>query len=162
MRLAVELHGANELVRALDDWQGQVKNLRPAFRDLTIDVLAPAIARRFEAHGPGWAPLSPNYAAWKALHFPGKGLLERTGAMRATFTDRSRFGSSATTVTESSLTIDPKSTPYWKYHQQGTPRMPARPILAFDADTQTQIGSYLERWLTARAREYGLERGRFS
>src|SRR5262249_32662130 len=95
------------------------------------------------ALGHTWTPLSPKYAAWKAIHFPGRPILQRTGALRRAASRPLRR------ATADGLTI----TIPWsrelgqpvkvEWHQEGTigkvgpaghtGTMPARPIL-FDPD----------------------------
>jgi hypothetical protein len=70
--------------------------------------------------GRPWAPLSPRYAAWKAARFPGKKILTRTGQLRRAATSPTRRA----TPTVLTLTIESEVA---VYHQEGTPRMPARP-----------------------------------
>ena len=44
-------------------------------------IVAEAAADVFASQGRGgWAQLSPAYARWKEKHYPGKGILELTGA----------------------------------------------------------------------------------
>jgi hypothetical protein len=75
--------------------------------------------------GHGWAALSPRYAAIKATMFPGKPILQATGALRqAASNPRGEYTSRAMT-----LTID---NPVASYHQEGTDKMPARPIVFGD------------------------------
>jgi hypothetical protein len=42
--------------------------------------------------GEAWAPLSTKYAQWKAKHFPGKRVLERTGELRRAASDKGAPG----------------------------------------------------------------------
>jgi phage gpG-like protein len=71
-----------------------------------------------------FVPLSPRYARWKALHYPGRPILIRTGAMQRGYT----FKSTATR-----LTVDNRQ-PYWIYHQTGTRKMPARKVFQLDEE----------------------------
>jgi hypothetical protein len=72
--------------------------------------------------GDPWAPLSPGYLAWKLRLFPGKGILHASGDLRRAASLPTRRA----TPTELILRIeDPKL----QYHQTGTTRMPARPLI---------------------------------
>ncbi len=72
--------------------------------------------------GEPWAPLSPGYALAKAGRFPGRGILYATGQLRRAASSPQRQ------ATADSLTlriVDFKA----GWHQDGTTRMPARPII---------------------------------
>jgi len=75
----------------------------------------------------GWAALNPQYAEWKSRHFPGKPILQRTGAMMESFTGKSgpfsRFDLSPKRLEMGA--DDPKA----GYHQKSTSKMPARPVV---------------------------------
>lgn len=72
--------------------------------------------------GAAWSPLSPDYAARKAIDFPGKPILQRTGALKQAASRPSRF------VTPTTLTLSIESD-YLPHLQEGTSRMPARPLV---------------------------------
>ncbi len=85
------------------------------FGQFIIDTHIP-----YQYHAKGapspWPELSPQYALWKANHYPGRPLLVLTGAMKRGFFYRAtKFG----------LNIK-NNRDYAKYHQTGTWKMPAR------------------------------------
>lgn len=93
--------------------------------------------------GHGWAPLSLDYAARKEVLYPGKGILQATGALRQAASRPAR----AVTPVSLTLTIDD---PKLEHHQDGTDRMPARPLvfgeplpLAAAAELQAAAGDYV-------------------
>lgn len=65
-----------------------------------------------------FAPLSPRYRRWKELHYPGRPILVRTGAMQRGYTFRN---------TATRLHVDNRMA-YWIFHQTGTRKMPARKV----------------------------------
>jgi hypothetical protein len=82
--------------------------------------------------GTPWAPLSPAYAAWKAIHYPGRGILYREGDLRMAVSVPDR----EMTPTTLELTI-----PWARlkgeqvdvaWHQLGTQHMPPRPVIFGD------------------------------
>lgn len=75
-----------------------------------------------------WAPLSPEYAAWKAKHYPGKPILVRSGAMKAGFSWEAKKRSMRV-INRVRAGQGRGSTPRWVYHQDGTATMPARRML---------------------------------
>lgn len=89
--------------------------IRQAAAGAIRDTLETLIDERFEARaapdGNAWAPRVPPTGTWP--------LLERTGRMRK----RYHVGATATGVRVEN------SQDYAKYHQTGTPRMVARPVL---------------------------------
>jgi phage gpG-like protein len=106
------------------------------------------------ASGASWAPLSPRYAAWKASMFPGKGILVRSGALKASLS-----GPTAPLAVfrpgTSSLEIG-TAVPHAIYHQMGTSRMPQRPPMRADAVFMRQVGKELQKhvhsaWAARRA-----------
>lgn len=72
--------------------------------------------------GEHWQELSPDYAAWKSVHYPGKSILIRTGGLRHAASDMRR----AVTPRTLTMWIDD---PVASFHQDGTDRMPARPLI---------------------------------
>lgn len=72
---------------------------------------------KFDPDGQEWAPWSTSYAD----SLQGVSLLERTGRMRKSF--RSKSSSKSVSIRNIA--------PYAKFHQGGTKKMPARPILGW-------------------------------
>ena len=104
--------------------------------------------------GDAWAPLSPVYALQKAARYPGKGILVATGQMRRAVDTPER----AVTPHTLTLTIDD---PKLQYHQEGTPRMPARPVVFGDpipALAQVELEEAAERYATQMWERLGLSR----
>jgi hypothetical protein len=100
-----------------------------AFWPMLVPVATGWWRQQFESEGgfagQPWASLSPSYAAWKSAHYPGKPILQATGAMRQAASRPERF----TSPISLTLTItDPKIA----YHEEGTGRMPARPLVFGD------------------------------
>ncbi len=155
LSLSLQVHGHPELTHALDQFQGEVKAPRQMFVNLVSDVIAPDIAKRFASQGPGWQPLSPAYAAWKALHHPGKPMLQLRGKLIAAMTDRSRFGGAQSGFAENTLNLTPTGVPYFARQQFGGGGIPARPMIDLQS-IQGPIGDYMQHWLEKRAREFGL------
>jgi hypothetical protein len=99
------------------------------FWPLVIPLFIGWMRNQFESEGAfagaPWAPLSHRYGIWKTVHYPGKPILQLKGELRQAASRPERR------VTPRTLTLtihDPKIA----YHQTGTPRMPARPLV-FDA-----------------------------
>src|SRR5262249_369123 len=92
LTLTWNIEGEEQLVRRLRGIGNNLQNWRPAFEE-SVDQLKDTFSNDvFEtqgrALGESWAPLQPTYAARKAQKYPGKGILEATGAMRRSFHTR--------------------------------------------------------------------------
>lgn len=102
-------------------------DMTPVLERIADDAQNRVFTEQFDTEGGrahGWAPLSPEYAAWKARFFPGP-ILQRTGRMRDDFTGR---GSDTVRRLEGGDTLHVgASTPYAGAHQKGTDRLVARP-----------------------------------
>jgi phage gpG-like protein len=82
-------------------------------------------AAKFDAEGPGWAPLAESTITSRiALGFGSGPILERTGDLRDSLDGTGAFNVSSSWQLgwESYSTV-----PYATFHQTGTPKMPARP-----------------------------------
>jgi phage gpG-like protein len=80
-------------------------------------------------YGQPWARLTPAYAKWKSMVFPGEPILRRTGAMLD--------GSYIYTVGKNQFKV--KSTRYGAFNQFGTSKMVARPWMGVPDDSLKQI-----------------------
>jgi hypothetical protein len=108
-------------------------DLRP-FWPKVVPIFVGWMRRQFETEGAWaghpWAPLSPAYAARKArMYGPGKGILVAEGDLRKAASFPIRH------ATPTSLTLEIDWARYkgedvrLSWHQHGTERMPARPLL---------------------------------
>ncbi len=143
--ISFDIDGDRELSRKLHGMLGAVSDWSPAFAKVAADW-SDTMDRKFAAEGnletgseqAGWAPLSPKYAAWKAKHYPGKGILQRTGALREA-------------AVNPETTISPKrlrmvvNNPYGIYHQSSRPRSSNLPRRAWASFTAKQKA----RWVKA-------------
>lgn len=112
------------------------------------DVIADALDKQFEAEGAHfysrkWAPLKPEYLAWKVKAGLDPRRLHATGAMRASLTSRPMsleqyFGARAVFGTR-----DRKAA----FHQNGTRFMPRRQIIRVTEDLADDVSSALARWI---------------
>jgi phage gpG-like protein len=84
--------------------------------------------------GTKWKSLSPVYAKWKGKHYPNRGILIARGDMQNSF---------RATSNRSSLTID-NTDKKFEYHQLGTRRMPARPMLVVNKDVEEVVERIIE------------------
>jgi hypothetical protein len=109
--------------------------------------------------GHPWPPLSPGYGAWKAATHPGRGLLVLERDLREAASRPDRL-TSPTTLT---LTI-----PWARmkgenvdldWHQRGTDRMPARPLIFGDPlppQARVELDIAMDEYLDDLIRRSGL------
>lgn len=106
-------------------------------------ALETSVTKQFDSRGSGpitgaWAPLTEKYAKWKARKYPGKPILELTGALRAALTTSTDSKALRSTV-GNSLSYGTKGIEYASAHQTGTPKMVQRPPFDFGPDFEKTI-----------------------
>lgn len=124
-------------------------------RDLEATV-ADAFRTEGSSGGSKWAPLSEAYREQKARAYPGRGILERTRALMRSF---ERGGAGNVLRIAPRALVWGSSVDYGRYHQSGTSRMPARPIIRLTTETKQDWTRSVHAFLLERAR--GLATGRF-
>ena len=151
MPWAIEWEGLDDAERLAARAAAALLALR-AFWPKVVPVFIGWMREQFETEGrfggSPWARLSPTYAAYKAVARPGRGILVFDGLLRGAASSPRR----SVTATTMTLTIsDPKAA----FHQEGTTRMPARPILFGDplpraaaADIERIAEEYVEEILS--------------
>lgn len=152
--IEIELRGFDELERSLRGFAATLIDLRP-FWPLVVPMFVRWMGDQFSSEGGWgghtWTPLSAEYAAEKAARYPGRSILIATGALRGAASRPQR------TATPSSLTLtitDPKV----GYHQDGTPTMPARPVIpnGLPASADAELEEAAERYCAEMAARFGL------
>ena len=104
-----------------------------------------------------WAPLSPDYKAWKARKYPGRKIGVLTGALQRSMTGGAGY-SQRVTRTNASFGLDPssKADPYARYFAGGTEKMPARPVIVATALRGRQMSRTVDVWVREEAHHAGL------
>lgn len=134
-----EFFGEAQLNRTLERFALGAADASPAWNALA-DRFVALERRQFRSEGRafsgGWSPLSPKYAAWKARHYPGKPILERTGELLRSLTERPL---DVEVILPDRMVIGSAVT-YGRYHQNGTPRMPQRrPVELSEAERREWV-----------------------
>lgn len=140
--------GLNRLRTGIADWTS-------FWRDRFAPFFYGQVLRDFVLEGgnsgASWAPLSPEYATWKASRFPNAGILVRSQALRSSLAGPDApdaiFRPSGTSLEVGT------SVPYARYHQTGTSRMPARPPLRMSMAFMTVVGGELQKWVETQWQE---------
>lgn len=144
------IEGEKQLSRNLLLLSNKVKDWTPAFAETAYTLKSIFSQDVFETEGgainESWAPLSKAYAYRKAQTHPGKGILERTGAMRNGFM----------TMWRPDMAQVWNDVEYFKYHQSNqarTSNLPRRVIMKLAETQRTQIvkifHSYFQQMVTA-------------
>jgi hypothetical protein len=90
VKLSLTTFGDEQFARDLLRFGERAGDLRPAFEAISDDFYE-IEKQQFASEGgfasAGWPALSENYARWKAKHFPGKPILQRSGALMESLTN---------------------------------------------------------------------------
>ena len=155
--LSGQLNGADELDDGLARLTAKLRDLRTTW-PLVATVFHQSMRKQFSsqgAHGSGaWAPLSKPYAAWKERKHPGLPIMELSGRLKESLTDPFGNADSTYEATEDTLLIGTK-TPYARYHQYGTGKMPARPLIALTDEDKAAIIKIVRDSFANEATELG-------
>ena len=121
------------LTEDLEGLKEGLSNLGPVYRGPVYNIFKTFIKAHFSSEGgysgEQWAPLSPTYAAWKAKHYPGRGILQREGRLYNSLSAQS--GDTIFRVTPTSAEFGTK-VPYAVYHQaedRGAAPFPRRAVI---------------------------------
>lgn len=146
--LSFDSDGAQPFSLMLERFQHNLNDATPAFEAMAEYQVKTVNKRQFDELGTAetgkWAPLSPLYGRWKARVRPGKPLMVFDGDLKR---DMTVPGKGVYYITPTSMTVG-TALPYAKYHQKGTPMMPARPLLGTPRKADTRhFAKILQRWI---------------
>ena len=91
-----------------------------------------------------WPPLDPQYAAWKALRYPGAPPLVQTGELFRSVANLTKGPVNFVSDHEASFGVYGKIA---KFHQYGTENMPARKIIFVPRDFDRDMGKAIPRYI---------------
>lgn len=144
--------GGTLFARRFDRFVSDLTDLSPAFDQMAeefYDWEEQAFDSAGASAGAGWRPLSPRYASWKAKNYPGRGVLERELNLRRSLTGPS--GPRAVHSIGSRRMEIGTEVPYAVFHQEGTGRMPARPVIRLTEANKMRWTRILHRHLVKSA-----------
>ena len=143
-------------VAGLQALLARLRDLTPAWRNL-LAYLRQVTAQTFDTQGGRigqfWQPLSPAYAKFKAIKWPGQPILRASDRMFRSLTTEGATDSIAQ-VSPQALSYGTQ-TPYAKYHQRGTPKLPRRQFLAVTEADRIEIKRIVRAQLDNQARLSG-------
>lgn len=141
------IEGTEEFSVVLDRFQINYQSAEPAFQAMA-DFQRTIWQKQFDGEGSytgaRWSPLSPPYKRWKAVHYPGRKILERSGLLRESLTQRP-FGIDEV---KDDLMVIGTGVPYGRWHQDGAEYMPARQMIQKPSEQdRLQFAKYLQNWI---------------
>lgn len=146
LRVEIRMEGMDTLTGRIDAMAGWFR--RPDWRPVQ-DYLLRAVADQFSSEGrrfdTPWAPLNPAYRARKARDGYSTQILVRTGRMKGKFMERRGVQRTA-----NGIRLRWNLPPYAIFHQEGTSRMPARPIVKVTPRDEQAIRDMMADQLQAR------------
>ena len=157
-----EIAGEVQLARAFRSLALDLRDYREPLGDLA-DLIYEENRKQFAAEGrPPWARLSAGYRRWKERHFPGRKIMNRTGALEASLTDR-RSSGAIFRLTSDELEIGTKLM-VGKYnlgliHQKPLrSRLPQRSLMDLTKSAQNESTRIFANWFERKGREAGVGR----
>lgn len=142
----MNVNGVALIDRELLALETRAHDLLPAFEAIA-ELFAEGERQQFDSEGAwgsgAWSPLSPAYAVRKHAQYPGTKILERTGDLKRSLTERP-FG--VELISPFAMVVGTNIS-YAHFHQDGTSRMPRRPPLAMPPQQRVAITKVLQRWV---------------
>lgn len=152
--LTFNVAGVQEFKAGIERFSEGISDLTPAWEDIR-DYFWEVEAGQFDAEGGGdsgpWAPLSPTYAAWKAVHY-GTPILELTGALRESLTGG---GGSEVEISPMRLRVG-SAVPYGIFHQWGTDRMAQRKVIDLTHENHMAMMKAVQRHMLIVSERAGI------
>lgn len=161
-RFTLDVAGERVLDRGIARFADGVTDYRPIWNVIADDFYAQMEAQfksEGEEGGERWQELSPAYADWKEVHFPGKPILERTGDLVASLTKQGD-PHHVRKEERKRLTLG-SSVPYGIYHQSPAPRkkLPRRPPVMLPERFKRQVMHHIQVYLVQIASASGFRHG---
>lgn len=159
IRFTGEIEGVEVLNRAFNRVEHFISDFRPIWPSVAGEIYA-INAEQFESEGAAgrsgrWAALSPAYARFKAIAFPGQPILQAEGHMVESLTDPDA-PDAVYQPTQDELIIgtrDPKAIA----HHRGAGNLPARPIFSFTEQHKRRMQKAIQGELVEFTRRAGFE-----
>lgn len=143
--IAISISGDERAIARFKGMAVRMDNMSPVL-EWAKTTVTKAWQSNFAANGllsGGWAPLDPEYFAWKTVRFPGAPTLVRTGQLfRSLGSDNVAMG-----VKKNEAVIG-TNLRYAKFHQYGTSKMPKRQIVFEPRGFADELGKRALRWVS--------------
>lgn len=155
--IRIEFAGLDKAIARLEEMARRLRDLRPAWRSV-LSYLKRATEQTFASQGARigqqWAPLTEDYERRKSVVYPGQPILRASDAMFRSLVDGT--SDSIEEITDRELVYGTR-TRHARYHQDGTPRMPKRQILAVTDQDRREIKRIVRTHLERQAQLGGFE-----
>ena len=161
-RFRLDIAGEVQMDRGIARFADGVADYRPIWPIIEDDYYAQEkdqFASQGAEGGSPWQPLSDQYAGWKAQHYPGQPILQRTGALYRSLTSPND-GNGVRIEGRKVLTLG-TTLPYAIYHQSIAPRnrLPRRPEIMFPEAFKRSVMAHIQTYLVQIASQCGLRSG---
>jgi len=138
--LTFEIEGERQFKLSLGRMGKALGDMRPYWDKALKPTFYKVEAEQFASQGGAgrsgaWAGLSKPYAAWKAKRYPGKGILERTGALKASLLG----GAGQVYESHPTWMAIGSGIEYGTYHQRGGGNLPKRPPISVSASQEKAL-----------------------
>lgn len=150
-RIKVEID-TDEADDRLDNMMDRMKDFGPVLRH-GGEKLERAYSENFTTMGlmsakamlkGAWPPLDPQYAAWKAMRYPGAPPMVQTGELFRSVANLTKGPINYISDHEATFGVVGKIP---KFHQYGTENMPARKIIFVPRDFDRDMGKAVLRYV---------------
>jgi phage gpG-like protein len=141
------------VVRYLDGVFHRINHQKPSFV-YARERLELANARNFSTNGlpvGGWAPLDPEYAAWKSVNFPGAGTMVQNGKLMKSLMNLN--DRSANSISDMNAEFG-TSVEYAKFHQYGTSKMPKRQVVYVPVEFSHDLASKMAKYIVQQGYDF--------
>ncbi|UOF76904.1 virion morphogenesis protein [Bacteriophage sp.] len=157
LRISFEIEGSTEFDRTFTRFAENLRDMRQLWPGV-ITELGLITEEQFKGEGIGrsgrWANLSPAYARWKAKHYPGKPILQRTSRLYRSLTQRNN-ADNVVDARPDELVFGSK-VPYGVYHQRGGGRLKRRPVFDLNERQKTRLLKAIQVRLLKAGRDNGV------
>jgi phage gpG-like protein len=149
INVSFTIEGERQLSRRFHNLKREFDNWTPAFKQAVTtlkDLFSNEVfSSKGGAIGENWPPLDPEYSRWKSMHYPGKGMLERTGEMKRSFQTLYKTDYGAVWNTAS----------YFAYHQSNKPRnkIPRRVMMKLGNEQREVVMKIFHRYFNDKLKK---------
>lgn len=147
-KLTFDVMGDTQVARGFSRFADNVKDMSDAFREIVKDFHE-GERKQFETEGGygagGWQPLAMSTVLRKGGPSP---ILVREGTLRDSLVGESPYSIVDIRPLEARMGT---KVPYARFHQKGTSRMPARPVIMLPEGQKTRWHKIVHRYLVKQA-----------
>jgi phage gpG-like protein len=157
IRITADVLGEVQLDRQFSRLVSGGNDLSPLFEKMGEDI-RDIEKEQFDAEGYGWQELSPAYARWKEIHYPGQPILRRTNRLYESMTSKSGADNvSNVQPTFAEFGAAAPSGMYGRFHQLGTVNMPQRKVVQLTEENKRLLTKTFHQYFISLAHDLGFE-----